>query len=241
MKLNWITFVVAFAVILILYAIYKIIGVIRDINELKQNVKTITYTETPQICPAPNVPKPPQNNTPTNPPPKEQTLEKNTYKQPTIVANPPPPPQFIIQQPKLKKPVIQQQLTTHKYEETSDKDSDIESLYHESDEFDNDMVIPIDLTSILEKVVTNRFTEQPQIIEHADNAELDEHVGHIKHDENERRNEESQNIESIYTESSLKTKTISELKDIARSMNIKLTDGGKPKNKETLIKEISTI
>ena len=88
----------------------------------------------------------------------------------------------------------------------------------------SEMIIPLDLNSIIKQVVADKINEESN---------------HNKTSIIEIKENTLENNQTLIKD--LNKKTINELKELARVHNIRLYDGGKPKNKETLLKELSNI
>jgi hypothetical protein len=133
----------------------------------------------------------------------------------------------VIQKPVLKKPIEQPKLvppSMFKQPEPSEEEEEYEEYESETEMFnlneetefdykpDTEMIIPLNINNIIQQVVKKQIDKPSAVIEEIESEKED-----------------------------LNKKTIIELKEMARKHNIKLNDGRKPKNKETLIKELSNI
>ena len=233
MELNWIKVAIGVITFLIFYAIYKMINIIKDINDMKKHIKLIdepkqhpqernhnesTTVHVPQVKSTPVQPTPTHHN---NQQPIQIKLQP-----PTLITN---------------KSMEREEFVMVDKEEVSDASDTSDSEIEEDesyDEFENDddaenmdaftkdMIIPLDLNSILEQVIADKMASKKP------SAEIEEI--------NSPSSEQTPTDNSHKT-NELKSKTIAELKEMAKSFNIKLTENGKPKNKETLIKEISNL
>lgn len=220
MEFNWITIAICVVIVFIIYMAYKVVQIMKDIKGIKQNIMSIGYNQQQPIC----KPVSSQHVAPVAPPKPVQVVQSTL-----------PPPT----QPKLAQPKIMNIRPVQQFEEVTDSDDTdneeeldnggMESeMFELNDETDFDfksnkeMIIPLDLNSIIQQVVNNKMTETKIV-------EVESHL-------------EAQTSEvEPEAKPDLHKKTINELKELAKQYNIKLTDSGKPKNKETLIKELSNV
>lgn len=233
MELNWIKVAIAVITLLIFYAIYKMINIIKDINGLKQSIKLIdqppqTKQQHQEHSLVEHMPVHPVRPTPVQQPPPSHNLQPIQIKlqPPTLLAN-----------KKIDKEDFVMVDSEHESERFAESEADdeadtcdefeCEDEPENMDAFTKDMIIPLDLNSILEQVIADKMASKKP---HTEIQEIDAESS-----------EQTPVDDPVNKTNDLKSKTITELKEIAKSKNIKLTENGKPKNKETLIKEISNL
>jgi hypothetical protein len=231
MEINWIKIAIGVIIVLIIYTFYKVVNVMKDIKEMKKT-----------MLPAPG-PSQPHQPAPHNVAP----VTNKQHPQPSITPSQTPtthhqipikiqPPTFKYNKlDTVKESHLHDEKEEELYDESSDfeendyeDDINVEKCVYDQDNDNMDMIIPLDLNCILEQVINEKMTskkphtEIQEIVSESLTNNTDKSPSHNNHND-------------------LKSKTIAELKELAKSMNIKLTENGKPKNKETLIKEISNI
>ena len=247
MQINWITVGIVIIIILIAYAGYKVLQIMRDIKRLKENL--VDQPDKPLLC------KNPQMLQISQPPVQPIQPAQCPIQQPSQMAMMRSPhPQVLVAQPKLTPPTlhfsnmnkvpVREEYTETESDLDSNSDTDSKSNYQDKDEhvetdvfnlnesemhtFDyksnSEMIIPLDLNSIIKQVVADKINEESN---------------HNKTSIIEIKENTLENNQTLIKD--LNKKTINELKELARVHNIRLYDGGKPKNKETLLKELSNI
>lgn len=158
-------------------------------------------------------------------------------KVPTKPAEAAPPKPIPISQPKLVPPAIFRKPVEESESEYDSEEVETEMFnLNEETEYNDtqqqsEMIIPLNLNNIIKQVVNQKM---------ADKVPSTFIINNIVEEE---ASPPKTVIEEIDNENDVKPPlnkmTIAELKELAKKHNIKLTEGGKPKNKETLLKELS--
>lgn len=224
MQLNWITVGIIIIVALIAYTGYKVFKVMKTLKTQQVTHQPRQETQQPLM---------------TTQPPKPQAQPK--------------PQSVPVTQPKLSPPSFMRKPIQR--QEESDEESEIETeMFNLNDETEfNDqqpeMIIPLNLNNIIKQVVNQKMVEHTSpntIIREIGSEESDMSI-HEETNSDTESSKQSSPKNSLSKDSiehsslSLNKMTIAELKELAKKNNIKLTEGGKPKNKETLLKELSGL
>jgi hypothetical protein len=137
---------------------------------------------------------------------------------------------------------------------SDDEGFDVDDEYVAIEKYGNDekeLIIPININSLLQRAIEQQIIPpNPKVesiasaSEHAQEPEASQHVAQAPAEESfflpdaEAVEPEGEDEGEANTESDLRKKNIVALKEMAKELGIKVNDGRKPKNKETLIAEI---
>jgi hypothetical protein len=219
MQLNWITVGMMIIVALIAYTGYKVFRLMKTLK----TPPVITHEQKPMR-------EYPQEDSPVSLPVTPPKSQPAPVSQPKLA-----PPAF------LRKPPIEEESEEEEIETEMFNLND-ETEYNEQQ---SEMIIPLNLNNIIKQVVNQKMVERtPTTLI----KEIDSDTSVVSTSTSRPRRMSDDSVSSSITiveeektidKTPLNKMTIAELKELAKKNNIKLTEGGKPKNKETLLKELS--
>lgn len=269
MELNWMIIVIGILIGVIAYLVFKGTKMLKSMKSMEEELskyKAITHEkgsdmQNNQVIPSviPKIGSNPQ--APINPIPIKNVVPTTSFK--------PSYPTPIFEANDNEESNDSQSESEYESEKDND-DAPTDTNYirdeNEIEHYGNnkkEMIIPININSLIQKAIeaqmnieSNDYEGNVKMHEINKINEVDEineqNCIHEIKEENPGQNKINNiEVKSVLTDGqsdtksisldNIKSKTLIELKDIAKSLNIRITENGKPKGKEILITEISKV